>query len=782
MASACSIHVRGVVQGVGFRPFVFRLAQSNALAGWVLNGEDGVEIHLEGAEPSLRAFLRDLESQPPRAASITAIEVTPAAPAGLDGFTIRESRRRDRPTVRISPDLPVCADCLRELSDPSEPRYQYPYINCTNCGPRYTVILGLPYDRPRTTMQHWPLDAYCAAEYHDPANRRFHAQPVACPDCGPHYYLQAAGETVHGDEASITRTAQMLAAGRIVAVKGLGGYHLACDAKNPEAVAALRDRKYRKEKPFALMARSLDVARALVELSAEAEALLDSTARPIVLAPAKVELPGVAPDNDELGVMLPYTPLHHLLFAAGAPEVLVMTSANRSSEPIAYQDEDALDRLAGIADAFLIGERPIARRVDDSVARAGAFGPVVLRRSRGYAPGAVATLPVEHPLLAVGADLKNTVTLVVGGQAFASQHIGDLDHYPSFQAFQETIHDLVAMYEVAWDDLVVVHDAHPQYIATLHALSLPAPQRVAVQHHRAHIASVLAERGAWEKRVLGVSFDGTGYGDDGTIWGGEFFVGSVAEGFDRVAHLRPAALPGGDAAAQHPVQAAAGFLAQLDHDSEPFPECEYRLPDLAAVPFRFPARYDQSLQLVYKGLRTFTTTSMGRLLDTAAALVGFTREITFEGQAAMWLERLARTAPLTPAYPFPLIGGELDFRPLLRALIEDRLRGRSPGEIARAFQRGIAEGLASAIVTLCRVHACHGRAVDTVVLSGGVFQNELLLEDLKSLLENEPVEVWTNHAVPPNDGGISLGQAAVAACSLDPQRKKESPERMMNYE
>ena len=356
-------------------------------------------------------------------------------------------------------------------------------------------------------------------------------------------------------------------------------------------------------------------------------------ARPIVLAKAKVELSGVAPDNDELGVMLPYTPLHHLLFAAGAPEVLVMTSANRSSEPIAYTEEDAFDRLAGVADAYLVGERPIARRVDDSVVQVGAFGPVILRRSRGYAPGAVAKLPIERPLLAVGADLKNTITLVVDGQAFVSQHIGDLDHYQAFQAFQETIRDLVSMYDVSWDELLVVHEAHPQYLSTTYASGLKAAQKIAVQHHRAHIASVLAEHGAWDKRVLGISFDGTGYGDDGSIWGGEFFAGSVREGFERVAHLRRASLPGGDAAAQHPVQAAAGFLAQIDG-----------LPDVTAAPFDFPARYRQALELVNKQVRSFTTTSIGRLFDSAAALLGFTRGITFEGQAAMWVESLAREA------------------------------------------------------------------------------------------------------------------------------------------
>jgi hydrogenase maturation protein HypF len=448
-------------------------------------------------------------------------------------------------------------------------------------------------------------------------------------------------------------------------------------------------------------------------------------------------------------VMLPYTPLHHLLFAAGGPEVLVMTSANRSSEPIAYEDEDALQRLAGIADSFLIGQRPIARRVDDSVARAGAFGPIVLRRSRGYAPGAVASLPAEGPVLTLGADLKNTITLVVDGQAFVSQHIGDLDHYQSLRAFHETIEDMVSMYKVPWDELLLVHDLHPQYLSTAHAATLGVPQSHAVQHHRAHVASVLAERGEWTKRVVGVSFDGTGYGDDGSIWGGEIFVGSVQQGFDHVAHLRRAALAGGDAAAHYPAQAAAGFLAQIDN-----------LPDVLASPFAFPERYRNAMELVRKDVRTFATTSVGRLFDAAASLLGFTREVTFEGQAAMWLEQLARSAPLKEPYPFPFIGRELDFRPLLRAVVLDRIRGRDIREIARSFQLGIAQGLRNALNGISRSHG-----LDTVVLSGGVFQNELLLEDLKSMLaEGErSLQVWTNHAVPPNDGGISLGQAALAA-------------------
>ena len=749
MIAARSIRVRGIVQGVGFRPFVFRLAHAKRLTGWVLNEQDGVDIHIEGAEPALDDFVSDLAAQSPPGARITEISVEPSPAAGLSDFTIRESRRNGRPSVRISPDLPVCDACLAELFQQGDPRYLYPYINCTNCGPRYSVIKSLPYDRPNTTMHRWPLDGFCAAQYRDPADRRFHAQPVACPACGPHYFLESAAGTIFGDAPSIERAVHLLNVGRIVAIKGIGGYHLACDARNSATARQLRERKYRKEKPFAVMVPSLEIAREVALLSPAAEALLTSVARPIVLVPAKMHFSGIAPDNDELGVMLPYAPLHHLLFAAGAPSVLVMTSANRSSEPIAYEDEDARRRLSGIADAFLIGERPIARRVEDSVARAGVFGPVILRRSRGYAPGTAATLPVNRPILAVGADLKNTVTLVVNGQAFVSQHIGDLEHYESLQAFRATIQDLVSMYEIECDRLLVAHDSHPQYASTAHAVEVPSQQRIAVQHHRAHIASVLAEKEAWDQRVVGVSFDGTGYGDDETIWGGEFFIGSLQEGFERALHLRAASLPGGDAAARYPVQCAAGFLYGMAD-----------VPDLTAPPFHFPPRYHHAAELIRNHVRTFQTTSMGRLFDTVAALLGFTREISFEGQAAMWLEHIARSASRCEPYPFPLIGAELDFQPLLQTVVHDRVRGRDCAQIARAFHAAIAQALCQAAETPCESHG-----IDTIVLSGGVFQNELLLGELKRLLAAKPLRVWMNAAVPPNDGGISLGQAALAAFS-----------------
>jgi hydrogenase maturation protein HypF len=734
-AGALDLRIRGVVQGVGFRPFVYRLAHRHALAGWVLNGASGVQVHVEGPREALEAFARAVVAEAPPAASIVSVDTAEARPEGLDAFAIRESGTDEALSARISPDLPVCAACLRELFDPADRRYRYPYITCTDCGPRYSIILGLPYDRPRTTMAAWPLCAPCDAEYHDPTNRRFHAQPLACPACGPTYVLGERRGT-----AAIEAAAAQLREGAIVAVKGIGGYHLACDTANAAAVNALRERKYRKERPFAVMARDLAVARALAELHADAEALLTSSARPIVLAPARRALPGIAPDNRELGVMLPYAPLHHLLFALGAPDALVMTSANRSSEPMAFDDADALASLTGIVDAFLIGERPIARRVDDSVARVTSVGPAILRRARGLAPQAVVSLPAARPMLAVGGDLKNAVALVVDGQAFVSQHVGDLDHLPARAAFEATVRDLCATYRVDPHALLVVHDAHPEYASTAYARAL-SEACVPVQHHRAHVASVLAERREWEREAIGVAFDGTGYGDDGTIWGGEIFRGSVAAGFTRIAHLRSAALPGGDAAARFPVQAAAGFLAALDD-----------LPDLAAPPFAFPPRYELARAMIAKNVRTFATTSMGRLFDTAAALCGFTREISFEGQAAMWLEHIAAEADDTRAYDFPLRGGELDYRPLLSAIVADRARGRDPRTIARGFHAAIRDALGEVYETF--------GADAPLVVSGGVFQNRLLLEMLHDRLLTA---LWANRLVPANDGGLCLGQAALAA-------------------
>jgi hydrogenase maturation protein HypF len=720
------LHITGVVQGVGFRPFVYRLAKEYGLAGWVLNGESGVHIHVEGEPASLDAFVRAIEQQPPPAARVASCSAIAVQLADFESFEIRESEHRDTPTVRVCSDLPVCEACLRELFDPADRRFLYPYINCTDCGPRYSLIRGLPYDRPQTTMRDWPMCSECRREYENPLDRRFHAQPVACAQCGPAYVLEEDGSVLRAHDA-IQRAAQLLRDGAIVGIKGIGGYHLACDARNAAAVAQLRERKYRKERPFAVMVRDLGVAEEIVDPDARDIERLQSTARPIVLIPARAELAGVAPDTGEFGVMLPYTPIQHLLFAAGAPCVLVMTSANRSSEPIAYRDDDARRALSGIADALLIGEREIARRVDDSVV--SSVG--VIRHARGYAPQAVAVLPTTTPIVALGADLKNSVALVVNGQAFVSQHIGDLEYYDAFQSFKNTITDLSELYEVPEGEALVVHDAHPEYRSSSYAAQL-GERRCAVQHHRAHIASVLAERHAFETPVLGFAFDGTGYGEDGTIWGGEIFTGDLANGFERVAHLRPALLPGGDAAARFPVQAAAGFLQRyaIDH-----------------------ARYRDALELVRRNVRVFETTSMGRLFDTVAALLGFTREITFEAQAAMWVENLARcSAPVTP-YPFPFEGGELDYRPLLACIIEDRAAARDIREIARAFHGAIVHGMLQVVSAFDYEH---------VVISGGVFQNALLVHALREALGER---LWTNSAVPANDGGVCLGQAAIAACA-----------------
>lgn len=760
IAAAKRFRIRGTVQGVGFRPHVYRLAARYGLAGWILNDDEGVDMHVEGDEVSLAAFAEDVMRMAPAAAYVDDVEVDSVPVETHTRFEIRESLPTGRPTTRLSVDLPVCDACLRELFDGRTRRFHYPYINCTDCGPRFSIVTGLPYDRSRTTMSAWAMCDGCTGEYRDPLDRRFHAQPIACPACGPSYRLLSCAdgtqESVHqgtGPDAygslgaidSIARTAELLRSGRIVAVKGIGGYHLACDATNAVAVAELRERKFRKEQAFAVMVRDLTTARATCHLSGPAEALLLSSARPVVLAPSRVHMPSVAPDNDEYGLMLPYAPLHHLLFALGAPERLVMTSGNRSGEPIAYLDDDAVARLGPMSDALLVGERPIARRVDDSVVRAGALGPVILRRSRGYAPGTVASLPTHQPVLALGADLKNTVTLVVDGRAYMSQHIGDLEQYEARRGFVEIIHDLMAMYAVDWRDVVLVHDAHPGYVSTALAAEFPGRQRIGIQHHRAHVASVLAERGELHRRVIGVALDGTGYGDDGSIWGGEFFVGSVFDGFARVAHLRPGYLPGGDAAARCPAQAAAGFVTQLN-----------QRPELTQPPFLLPRRYQQAEQLVHRGLHLFSTTSAGRLFDTVAALVGFTRPVTFEAQAAIWLEQLARQASSGEIDSMTFDGSELDWRPSIAAVIRDRQAGLDQRVIARGFHRAFARGLAAAAVRLIEQHDAHD-----VVMSGGVAQNDLLLAEFRAALPQD-VTLLINRRVPANDGGVSLGQAALA--------------------
>jgi hydrogenase maturation protein HypF len=743
-AAACVIRVRGVVQGVGFRPFVYRLARSHGLSGWVRNDASGVQLHVEGAPDALVAFARALVADAPAAATIAAVESAPAGLEECDGFEIRTSKQAHAPaTARIAPDMAVCDACLRELFDPGDRRYRYPYITCTDCGPRYSIVTGLPYDRPLTTMHAWPMCAACERDYNDPANRRFHAQPLACSACGPTYELRTDAHTAPRGWDAVAAAAALLRGGAIVAVKGIGGYHLACDAANATAVEELRARKFRKERPFAVMVRDLTSARALIELSPQAEQLLTSVARPVVIAAARVSLAGVAPDNSDVGVMLPYTPLHHLLFAAEAPATIVLTSANRSSEPMAFDEGDAYRMLDGLADAFLVGERGIARRLDDSVARITSYGASIVRRARGMAPQAVASLPATQPIVAVGGDLKNAPLLVVDGQAFAGAYVGDLEHLACRDALAAGVRDLCAMYRVRERDLIVAYDAHPEYASTAFAKTLGG-LGVAVQHHRAHIASVIAEREAWDTDVLGAAFDGTGYGDDGTIWGGEFFSGSLRRGLGRVAHLRAAALPGGDAAARFPVQAAAGFLYELRD-----------LPDLTCAPFAFPPRYLLAREMVAKGVRTFRTTSVGRLLDAVAALVGFVREVTFEGQAAMWLEQQATSSGACGPYVLPLREAELDYRPLLRAVIADRLRGCDPGAIARAVHLALVDAIVA-------VHDQFGNQ-RPLVASGGVFQNRLLTDALHERLGDR---LWLNRAVPPNDGGLALGQAALAAFAV----------------
>jgi len=741
-----AIRVEGVVQGVGFRPFVYTLATGLGLTGLVGNDVDGVFAEVEGPAAAVSEFLARLERDAPPLARIERVTTAAMAPSGSASFAIAASQSQGPRRTLISADTATCEDCLRELNDPADRRFGYPFINCTNCGPRFTIVRDVPYDRPLTTMAPFRMCEPCAAEYHDPADRRFHAQPTCCPACGPRLALHPPHlppAAAAGDDPLIA-AAGLLRQGAIVAVKGLGGYHLAADAASEEATARLRARKHREDKPFAVMAADLAAARRLADVDDAAAALLTSPARPIVLLPRRPTAAiakAAAPGNRQLGVMLPYTPLHHLLLRAVARPI-VLTSGNVSDEPIAYRDDDARDRLSQIADAFLVHDRPIHIRTDDSVTRTFRGRPMLLRRSRGYVPEPV---PVNdafpRPVLAVGAELKNTFCLARDHHAFVSHHIGDLENAETLRSFTEGIEHFARLFDV--DPRVVAHDLHPEYLSTKYAVELDGVDLHGVQHHHAHIASCLADN-AEAGPVIGVAFDGTGYGPDGTIWGGEFLLADL-ETAERGGHLAPVPMPGGAAAIRQPWRMAAAYLGRDDLD----------------VARRHQDRWAAVVAMAAKGVNSPLTSSAGRLFDAAAALLGVRDAINYEGQAAIELEQLADPAE-DRAYPAAVEAGAGPFKicgaDLLHAIIDD-LTNRVPAPvIAARFHHGVAALIEAGCL---RMRDRHG--LGTVALSGGVFQNALLLHAAAGRLEARGFRVLVHSRVPCNDGGISLGQAVVAA-------------------
>ncbi|HEV2087602.1 MAG TPA: carbamoyltransferase HypF, partial [Cryptosporangiaceae bacterium] len=747
------IRVEGIVQGVGFRPFVYALAVEYGLGGFVGNDETGVFIEAEGDEAALDAFVAALGARPPALASVERVESAPAMPTGASDFVIVASSAAGPRDALVSADTATCEDCLAEMADPDDRRYRYPFTNCTNCGPRFTIVRSVPYDRAATTMSGFAMCALCAAEYRDPADRRFHAQPVCCPTCGPTLrFLDASGGAVDGDP--VTVAASRLADGQVVAVKGLGGYHLAVDAASEPAVATLRARKHREDKPFAVMARDVDAVRAWCEVTPAEERVLTSRRRPIVLLRRRADAgpaPSVTVANRFLGVMLPYTPLHHLL-AAALPGPFVLTSGNVSDEPIAYRDSDALERLAPIADGFLVHDRPIHMRTDDSVVRVVGGREMPVRRSRGYAPEPL-RVPwrFPRPVLACGAELKNTFCLAKGERAFLSHHIGDLENYETLRSFTSGIEHFERLFDVTPE--VVAYDLHPEYLSTKHALELDAAAAadgvggvdlVGVQHHHAHIASCLADNGA-AGPVIGVACDGTGYGDDGTLWGGEILVADLV-GYERVAHLEPVRLPGGAAAIREPWRMAASYLFHTYGDA---------VPAGLDVVGRHVDQWPLVTSLARTGTGAPVTTSAGRLFDAVAALAGVRDAVHYEGQAAIEFEQ--RVDPdERGGYPARVENGLIRGGDLIRAVVDDVSAGVPVGVVAARFHNGLATVLADAVDA---VRADTG--LSTVALSGGVFQNLTLLERLATLLTARGFRVLTHSRVPPNDGGISFGQAAV---------------------
>ena len=753
-----ALEIRGIVQGVGFRPFVHRLASRLHLGGFVLNHAGGVTIEVEGTPELLQQFERELTIAQPALARIDGVVSRRVALQGDRSFHIEASRTGGVTALAVSPDLATCEDCLRELFDSADRRFRYPFINCTACGPRLTIITGGPYDRARTTMAVFEMCARCRGEYLDPADRRFHAEPIACAVCGPRIEIRdASGQRVAEDP--IDAAARAILHGRIVAIKGIGGFHLACAAGSAAAVGELRRRKQRDDRPFAVMAGSLADARLLCAVAAGDEALLQSAARPIVLLPRRLGAliaDAVAPEGNSLGVMLPYTPLHHLLMTALGGAAVVMTSGNRSDEPIAIDNAEALERLRGIADLFVLHDRPIHVRCDDSVVRRTAASPIVIRRSRGYAPAPL-TLPLAcgEAILAVGGQLKNTFALGRGTQAVVSHHLGDLDDVRAYDAFARD----VALYEDTFGihPRVVAHDMHPDYASTRFALERHDGARVAVQHHHAHLAACMAEH-QLSGAVIGVIWDGAGFGTDGAIWGGEFLAGGYASA-ERVAHLRYVAQPGGDRAAREPWRMALAHLRDAGVDEGGL------LKSIDA------ARRATVHTMIEREFNSPMTSSAGRLFDAVAALCGAADVSTFEGQAAMCLEALAERAADGQdgaIYPVAVERGAgpdaIDTRPLIRAIAADRLASVDPAVIALRFHQTLAAA-ATAVCRTIREAAGLGR----VVLSGGVFANAMLTAGLEKTLAAEGFEVYRHKIVPPGDGGLSLGQLAVAAARAGAQ-------------
>jgi hydrogenase maturation protein HypF len=742
--------VNGIVQGVGFRPFVYGLAVEHGIAGRVANTAAGVRIHAEGPAESVKRFGRDLADRKPPLAHVTAVGAEDAVDEGLTDFVIVSSEGGETATL-ISPDMAVCDDCLRELRDPADRRFRYPFINCTHCGPRYTIIADIPYDRPKTSMAVFPMCDRCRAEYENPLDRRFHAQPNACPECGPRVSLHRPDRSEVHCEDPIRETAALLRAGRILAIKGLGGFHLAADAENPQAVAKLRERKRREEKPFALMSPDLERIRAYAEVRPEEAALLASPQRPIVLLQKREPnaiAPAVAPGNPWIGAMLPYTPLHHLLMDEGF-SALVMTSANLSEEPIAIANDEAFRRLGGIADFFLIHNRDIYLRSDDSVARRVDGETRFLRRSRGYAPRPVFLRESLPPVLACGAELKSTVCLTRDRNAFLSQHIGDLENLETFEFYRKTAGHLERILDLKPE--FVVYDLHPDYLSTRYALEERDEPKVAVQHHHAHIAACLAENGETGP-AIGLALDGTGYGTDGAIWGGEVLVADLA-GFTRAAHIGYVPLPGGAAAIREPWRMAVAYLLETFGDEG----LEKDLPLLREIG---PERVGVVAQMARRGLNAPPTSSLGRLFDGVAALAGIRSTVTFEGQAAMMLEMVADSGA-AEAYPFEwtqeaprrLLTG-----PIIRGVVDDLIAGVPVSVVSARFHQTIM----TAFAKICE-YLRKETGIDRVALSGGVFQNVRLLAGMIGKLKNLDFYVMSHKEVPTNDGGIALGQAVIGA-------------------